>query len=323
MVTFREKLVGGLTDRGISVTYDLVDKPYDAILVIGGTRDLTGLWQAKRNGVRIVQRLDGMNWIHRRRKTGWRHFLRAEYGNIILSLIRSQLANQIVYQSKFSRNWWERIYGTTNIPWQVVYNGVDLDRYAPTGIGRPPLDHVRVIMVEGTIGGGYEWGLETAIQLAECSHSVYGLDMEVLAVGRVSAALEQKWTGNPRVQVRFMGEVLPERIPELNRSAHMLYAADINPACPNSVIEAMACGLPILAFETGALAELVTNKAGRLATYGGDPWKLDPPDISCLAEAANIIIANQTSFRKAARRRAEEAFGLNLMVDSYQEVLNL
>ena len=50
------------------------DDPSDAILVIAGTRNLLPLWRARRRGVRIVQRLDGINWIHRRRHTGLRHF---------------------------------------------------------------------------------------------------------------------------------------------------------------------------------------------------------------------------------------------------------
>ena len=67
------------------------------------------LLRARRRGVRIVQRLDGINWIHRRRRTGPRHFLRAEYGNLILSFIRSRVATHILYQSEFTRRWWNRM----------------------------------------------------------------------------------------------------------------------------------------------------------------------------------------------------------------------
>jgi glycosyltransferase involved in cell wall biosynthesis len=123
--------------------------------------------------------------------------------------------------------------------------------------------------------------------------------------------------------VNFAGEVPAEKIPDLDRSAHVLYAADVNAACPNSVIEALACGLPVVAFDTGALSELITVDAGRLSPYGGDPWNLDPPDIESLAEAANQIITNQVGFRTAARKRAEEAFALNQMVQGYLDVINL
>src|SRR4030042_679802 len=109
MVSFRGKLAKGLENRGIKISYDLSDTPYDVVLVIGGTRNLVGLWRARRLGIPVVQRLNGMNWIHRKRPTGIKHYLRAEYGNIILSLIRSRLADRIVYQSEFSRQWWERV----------------------------------------------------------------------------------------------------------------------------------------------------------------------------------------------------------------------
>ena len=43
---------GRLAERGIGVSLDLQDKPYGAVLVIGGTRDLSGLWRARRRGIR-------------------------------------------------------------------------------------------------------------------------------------------------------------------------------------------------------------------------------------------------------------------------------
>jgi glycosyltransferase involved in cell wall biosynthesis len=116
--------------------------------------------------------------------------------------------------------------------------------------------------------------------------------------------------------------VLPhEQIPALDRSAHLLYSADLNAACPNSVIEALACGLPVAAFATGALPELVTGDSGRVVLYGGNPWRLDRPDIPALAQVAAEIFRDQLRFRKAARQRAEEAFGLDRMVDRYLDVL--
>jgi glycosyltransferase involved in cell wall biosynthesis len=55
--------------------------------------------------------------------------------------------------------------------------------------------------------------------------------------------------------------------------------------------------------------------------YGGDPWKLEKPDVPRLAEAAVEILENQARFRAAARQRAEEAFGLERMVERYLDVL--
>ena len=57
MASFRLKFEEGLKSRGIEITYDLSAKS-DAMLVIAGTRNLWQLYQARRRGIRIVQRLD-------------------------------------------------------------------------------------------------------------------------------------------------------------------------------------------------------------------------------------------------------------------------
>lgn len=320
MVSFRAKLTNGLIERGIQVTNSLKDTPYDVILVIGGTRDLPGLWRAKQHGVRVIQRLDGMNWIHRKTRTGWQHYLRAEYGNMILSFIRSHLADEVVYQSAFSQRWWQRVYGEIHKPTHVVLNGVDLSQYSPHGKGDRPTGVVRILLVEGTIGGGYEMGLRTALQLGEKLYNESDFALEIMVIGRVSEHLQKAWQHPPGVRVKFMGQVAAEMIPEIDRSAHVLYAADLNPACPNSVIEALACGLPVAGFDTGALPEIVTNQSGELVPYGGNPWELEPPDMDGLARGVSMIINDQANYRKAARMRAEEAFGLDRMVEGYLNV---
>ena len=323
MVSFRDKFVAELPAREIEITCSLQHATCHAILVIGGTRDLPGLWRAKRRGTRIVQRLNGMNWLHRKLRTGVRHYLRAEYGNWNLQFIRSRLADHIVYQSGFSRQWWERVHGATPVPSSIVHNGVDLSAFAPLHPNTPspalPADRYRILMVEGSLMGGYELGLETAVGLVETLNETHlqelGKPVELMVVGRVAENLKLRYA--ERLTIIWRGLVKPEEIPEIDRSAHLLYASDINAACPNSVIEALACGTPVLAFNTGALSELVMGDAGRVVPYGGDPWKLEKPDILALAEAAVEILLNQDRFRPAARARAEAAFGLGTMVDGY------
>jgi len=333
MVSFRAKFAAGLEARGIEVTPHASRFTHpDAILVIGGTRDLPGLWRAKRRGVRIVQRLNGMNWLHRQRRTGVKHYLRSEYGNWLLQFIRSRLADRIVYQSEFSRQWWERVYGPTKVPNTVVHNAVDLNTYAPDPqftnyqSTSSQSTNYQILLVEGSLAGGYEMGLETAVAMVErlnTAHSQFlgGRSVELMVVGRVAESVKRQWDERTEISLVWAGLVPPESIPAIDRSAHLLYSSDINAACPNSVIEALACGLPVLAFNTGALPELVTGDAGRVVLYGGDPWKLDPPDIPALAEAAVEILTNQDRFRPAARARAVDIFGLDIMVDGYLAAL--
>jgi glycosyltransferase involved in cell wall biosynthesis len=179
-------------------------------------------------------------------------------------------------------------------------------------------------MVEGTLGGGYEIGLETAVALTgQLNQPESGLDrpVELVVAGRVSPSFQAEWQNRAKTSLRFLGEVAAEQIPQVDRSAHLLYSADLNAACPNSVIEALACALPVVAFATGALPELVQMESGRVVPYGGDPWRLDPPDVAGLARAAAEIFVDQDCFREGARRRAEQVFGLDRMAASYLDVL--
>jgi glycosyltransferase involved in cell wall biosynthesis len=68
----------------------------------------------------------------------------------------------------------------------------------------------------------------------------------------------------------------------------------------------MACGTPVAAFDRGALPELVTPEAGRLAR---------PDDVEDLARA---IRAAARCDRADVRRRAVEHCSINVMVDGYE-----
>lgn len=321
MVSFKHKLSSGLLKRGIEVSYDLADEKCQTVLIIGGTRELASLWRLKRKGVRLVQRLDGINWIQRKRRTGLRHFLRAETGNLLQSSIRRHLVDKIVYQSNFAQNWWENWYGVPEAKTHMIHNGVDLKTYTPDGPHERPSDRLRLLVVEGSLGGGYEIGLENAVALAEELNLCHKLPMELMVVGKASPALMAEWDKRSKVPILWAGSVARETIPALDRSAHLLYAADLHPACPNAVIEALACGLPVAAFETGALNELVPDGAGCIAPYGSDPWKIEKPDIATLAEMAVPVLKNPASYRQAARAQAEKAFDLEVMVEKYLHVM--
>ncbi len=318
MVSFRGRLLAGLAQRGIETTDDLNDRPIDAVLVVGGTRQLAGLARARRAGIPVIQRLDGLNWLHRQRRTGWRHWLRAERGNLLLAFIRRRLASGVVYQSQFVVGWWLRWYGRLlGVPHTVIYNGVPLEVFTPEGEHDRPTDRMRLLMVEGSLAGGYEEGLANGIALAERLHDSHGVNIELMIAGKVAPELQARWDAEAQVPLLWAGLVPGTEIPRLDRSAHALFAADLHPACPNSVIEALACGLPVVSFDTGAMSELVLGDAGRLARYSGEPLTLSVPPIQDMAHMTHKVFQDNAHFRQKARARAVDAFGLDEMVNRY------
>jgi glycosyltransferase involved in cell wall biosynthesis len=318
VASFRIKFEEGLRLRGLNITHDLSQQA-DAVLVLAGTRNLLPLWRARRRGTRIVQRLDGINWVHRARWTGLRYMIRAVYGNALLSFIRNRLAGRVIYQSQFIKQWWEDWYRPARVPASVILNGVDLNRYTPSGLHERPSQHYRLLVVEGSLAGGLDSGLFDAADLANTLSKKFKI--ELMVVGRVDRRAKNKLKNQNAFRIQFMGAIPREQIPWLMRSSHLLFSAEVNPPCPNSVIEALACGLPVIGFNTGSLAEIVQGDAGRLVPYGGNPWKLDPADIPSLVDAATEVLEDQPRFRKLAREQAESKLGLDKMVDEYLKIL--
>ncbi|HUG33190.1 MAG TPA: glycosyltransferase family 4 protein [Anaerolineales bacterium] len=318
VASFRLKFEQGLRARGVDVTNNL-SEPADAALVLAGTRHLIPLWRTRRRGQRIVQRLDGVNWVHRARWAGLRYTLRAIYGNWNLSFIRRRLADGVIYQSQFVRGWWEDWYGAARAPSSVILNGVDLDRYTPHGLHERPSGHYRILIVEGSLTGALNSGLFHATELAEQISRRF--KVELCIAGNVDRRTQNKLHDRGALRIRFLDAIPREQIPWLLRSSHVLFSAEVNPPCPNSVIEALACGLPVVGFDTGSLSEIVQDGSGRLSPYGANQWKLEQPDIQSLAEAAEEVLIDNDHFRASARKRAESALGLERMTEEYLKVL--
>lgn len=321
--SFRARLTAGLASRGIRTHAYPEDPTCRAVLVIGGTRRLDLLLRARRRGVRIVQRLDGMNWLHRLRWAGLRHYLRSEANNALLAFIRRWLADRIVYQSSFTRDWWQTVRGPTPAPGVVIYNGVNLQEFTPEGAGTDerPTDRWRLLVVEGHLNRAQTLALENAIEVARWLAQGADRPVELWVAGDISPGLRMAMEMSAPGLVRWLGVIDRRRIPALDRSAHLLYSAEINPPCPNAVIEALACGLPVVGFAAGALPELLDANSGRMTPWGGNIWKLHKPDCASLAVAARDVLEDQPRFRAGARARAEAMFGLEQMVDKYLEAL--
>jgi glycosyltransferase involved in cell wall biosynthesis len=173
--------------------------------------------------------------------------------------------------------------------------------------------------VEGSLVGGLNSGLFYAVELANQLSRKHKIELNI--VGRVDSRTRNKLDNQTAFRSNFMGTVKREHIPWLMRSSHVLFSAEVNPPCPNSVIEALACGLPVIGFNTGSLSEIVQGGAGRLTPYGTDPWKLEQPDIQTLTDATDEVLQNNNLFRESAREQAEKNLGLDKMVDAYLKVL--
>ena len=319
--SFQGRLKKGLEKRGFSVHFDPDRRDTSVILVIAGTRHMLKLSRAKKRGIPIIQRLNGMNWTHRKTNTGLRHYLRAEINNWILATIRGSLASGIVYQSHFTQEWWNRQYGEVRVPTRVILNGVELDVFTPQGTSTCPKDRIRIQVTEGHLGGGHELGLRNAIHFALALKPRLKQPLEMIVAGDVPPLLHKEYANLE--WIHWLGVINLSQIPHLNRSAHLYFPCEINAACPNSVIEAMACGLPVIGYQTGAILELVGKDGGKVVSYGAKDTDLEPAVVEPLVDGALDILDHWEKYSKSARKRAESCFDSNLMVEQYMDALGI
>jgi len=310
-----------MDDLNIPVNHNPRDPSTAAVLVIGSTRHFGDLFYAKRKGIRIVQRLDGMNWLHKKKSTGVKHYLRSERMNLQLSFTRRHLADFVVYQSNFTRDWWNTVHGSLKTSNTVIYNGVDLKEFSPSIKKIKNEEIIRLLVVEGSFKGGHEQDLFNAVDLANSLSIRTHKHVDLVIAGNVPEFMQNKVSINRGVNIKWLGVIPHQKIPALDRSAHMLFPAEINAACPNSLIEALGCGLPIVSYATGSLPELIGEDGGIVVPYGTNYWNLEAPKSEPLVKAAESIINNLTTFKASARIRAEKYFGVDLMVEKYRQVL--
>ena len=87
-----------------------------------------------------------------------------------------------------------------------------------------------------------------------------------------------------------------------------LYEPGFGKSCPNSIVEALACGVPALVSATCGIAGLIARDGAGIATTR------NPADV---AEAVRTLRREHARFAAAARAVAERHFDIRQFVDAY------
>ena len=145
-------------------------------------------------------------------------------------------------------------------------------------------------------------GTVEAIDVAERA----GLPLRIAGIIQDRAYFEQ--LVGPRldgVQTSYVGPVARERRVEvLGGATALLHLIDFDEPFGFSVVEAMACGTPVVAHRRGSMAEIVRD--------GTNGFLVDTAD-----DAVAAVSTAATLDRRAVRASVERRFGVERMVDDY------
>jgi glycosyltransferase involved in cell wall biosynthesis len=311
--TFQIRFEEQAREQGLRVQYaDAAEEP-DIVLLITGTRRLRWLRRARKHGAKLVLRLDGVLWRHRLPQTPVSRRLLHGSRNLAAAYHR-RTADAVVYQSEFIRAEWQRAFGRTQAREFVIYNGTDLGSFSAAP-REPNAGPPRLLCVEGSF---FDDRPTRAVLHWIRGQLAAGKLRQATFCGTSPHALSSAFSAEPRM--RFVSHLPRERMPAIFAEADVFLPLELNPPCPNAVIEALASGVPVIGYRTGALPELVGADGGVLVDYGGAPEQLAPPDMGALDAALESVSASLDHFRLSARRRAEQTFSSARMFQLYAEV---
>jgi len=203
-----------------------------------------------------------------------------------------------------------------NLRIRVIPNGVDTSVFRPgdkaaarEALGLPPDATILLASAELLTDNPFKdfRTLSEALQKAAARHSGR-LVLVALGEGRAIEAIP----GVEVVGVPFVAD--PERVALYYQAADVYVHAARAENLPLTIIEAMACGTPVVASAVGGIPELVIDgETGSL---------VQPRDAEALAQAVSALLDEpdrREGFGAAGARRARDEFSLARQADAYLE----
>ncbi len=310
--TFQTNIESFLIKNGHQVVYSDTKLRPDLIFVVAGTRKILWLFHMKLKGVKILHRLDGMNWKFKYEKLPLSNKLKQILQNFLIFLIRNFLADHIIYQSKFIESWWTKEYGKKDNN-TIIVNGSSF--YEESKKFFNPKEDITLTCVEG------------AIQNDDVTREILSkFDNNLNSMKRIKSI--EIFGDYSQVQdfqllknISFKGSLKRESMKHaLTSKKRIFFLLELNPPCPNSMIEALSLGIPCIGFNSGSFAELLDG-AGIVLPYDADVWKLETPNMEYLIESINDLSSRYNEFSQKAHQISSR-YDLSSMCQKYINIIH-
>jgi len=273
---------------------------------------------ARNKGVKLVWNQNGVAY------PAW-HGPGWEDANRKLSYLMHK-ADYVIYQSNFCKLSADRYLGKYRGKSEVLYNPVDTNVFIPPSISAKGFK----VLLAGTHN---EW-YRINVALKSFQKILFSIpEAELLIAGplrwekAVDKAKQDLHDLCVRLgilnKIKILGPYSQLDAVQLFQSAHVLLHTQYNDACPRLVVEAMACGLPVVYSASGGTPELVGEEGGigiKTPLDWDSVQMVDPKD---MADAVYIVYRNYNNYSTNARERAVKMFDVKPWLNRHKELFSI
>ena len=227
--------------------------------------------------------------------------------------------DHIIYQSDFSKSICDQYLYKRNANYSIIHNGINIEHFKPTKRKSVP-NSLRLLM----LGKHYPKHIRLAINILQYLKDIQNIELVIVGPMRNGLDIVKEFIEQENIEdsikskVTSLGIVTFSELPSVLNSADILLHVKVGDWCPNAVIEAMGCSLPIVCPSWGGTRELVGD-AG--ICIDGAPWSIDSKLAEGMAKAIMDVYSELPTYQFKARERVVNNFNINDVSQRYLNVL--
>ena len=195
---------------------------------------------------------------------------------------------------------------------EVIYNGIDTDQFRPKE-NQDKTDTFRILCVSRlTARKGIRY-LIKAFSLLKDKYS--NIKLEIVGEGDEKNNLENLAKElKLESKVYFSGLINHEKLPEIYQGSQVFVLPSLNEGMSNTMLEALASGLPVIATDTGGTKELISD--------GENGFIVEMKSSQDIAEKLERLIKDEELRKKMSwvSRKIAEKLNWKKVADAYYDL---
>ncbi len=205
-------------------------------------------------------------------------------------------------------------YGKDSV---IVQNVLDTELFVPVATTGRDTDAPHVVVTRN---------LEAIYDVTSCIRAFAVIQQQfpaarlsIAGTGPELAPLQQLVSELQLKNVNFVGRLTPQQVAALYQDADLMLNGSLVDNTPNSLIEAMASGVPVVSTDSGGIPQLVTHQKDALLVPAGQPAQLASAALAVLQDAALRQSLIEAGLANAARFSWHKVW--ELLQQQYSQVL--